>query len=391
MTRPQLRKGRPQPRNRYLALTAVGLEPALLAEAQALGLEECRPASGAVFFNGGLEACYRANLWLRSASRVLRLLAEFDCPDDAALYREVYRLDWAGWMEVGQTLAVRVRQKAAQAMPRSLSHSQFVAQRVKDGIVDRFRDDCGRRPSVNLEHPDVQVHVYLADGRCTLSLDSSGAPLFMRGYRQGPAPAPLKETLAAGLIGLTGWQAQVPFYDFLCGTGTLAIEAALIAGRRAPGLLREDFGFLRWLDHQPSTWQAQRRQAQEAAVPVPVPILASDADGAAVAGARANARRAGVEEAITFAVREAAQFEATAGPGLILINPPYGERLGEVKHLAGFYKQLGDVLKQRAKGMEAFIFTAQSGLFKSIGLRPARRHILWNGPLECRLLHYRLY
>jgi putative N6-adenine-specific DNA methylase len=388
MTQPLLRKGRPHARYRYFAPVSAGLEPVLLAEVQALGLESPRQVPGGVAFEGPLEACYRANLWLRTASRVLRVVAEFDCPDQATLYRETYKVEWEKLMEPHQTLAVRV--SLGRAGP-GMTHSQFLALRVKDAVVDRFRHTYGKRPSVDRERPDLAVHAYLDQNRCVLSLDSSGWPLFMRGYRQGAGAAPLKETLAAGLIGLAGWRADRPFYDFLCGTGTLAIEAALLAGNRAPGLLREGFGFQRWPDFHPGAWNALLAEARAAARPIEVPIVAGDGDAAMVGAARANARRAGVEDGIRFIVREAAAFQAEAGPGLVLINPPYGERLGEQESLKPLYKTLGDVLKQHAKGMEAYIFTAQSELIKAIGLRASRRQILYNGPLECRLLRYALY
>ena len=383
---PHLRKGRAHPRYRFFAATASGLEPVLLAEMETLGLEELAQDAGGVFFSGEMEACYRANLWLRTASRVLRIVARVPCPDETTLYRETYRIDWQQFMDVSQTLAVRVRLGQT-----GFTHGQFLALKIKDAIVDRFRDTFNRRPSVDKERPDLSIQAYIHLGQCTLALDSSGPPLFMRGYRRGEAKAPLKETLAAGLIALTGWQGDRPFYDPFCGSGTLPIEAALLAGRRAPGLLRERFGFEAWPDFHAPAFRAEQAQARERARPVPVPIVASDRHPKAVAVARDNARRAGVGDAVTFAVRDIADFEAAAGPGLILTNPPYGERLGDAARLAPLYKTLGDTLKHKAKGMEAYIFTQHGPLIKSIGLRPSRRTILHNGPLDCRLLRFEMY
>jgi putative N6-adenine-specific DNA methylase len=386
MTPPQLRKGRPHPRHRFFAATASGLEPVLLAEMQALELEDLAPDAGGVFFSGEMDACYRANLWLRTASRILRIVARVPCSDETTLYRETYQIDWHRFMEVNQTLAVRVRLGQT-----GFANSQFLALKIKDAVVDRFRDTFNKRPSVNKERPDVQIQAYIHLGHCTLALDSSGPPLFMRGYRQGEAKAPLKETLAAGLIALTGWQGDRPFYDPFCGSGTLPIEAALLAGRRAPGLLRERFGFEAWPDFHAPAFRAEQARARQQARPVPVPIFASDRNPKAVASARANAKRAGVDGAITFAVRPIADFDGSAGPGVILTNPPYGERLGDEDKLGPLYKSIGDTLKHKAKGMEAYIFTVHGPLIKSIGLRPARRTILRNGPLECRLLRFDLY
>jgi putative N6-adenine-specific DNA methylase len=403
---PKLRKGRPQARHHYFVPVPTGLEPVLLAELQALGLEDCRQDAGGVHFEGNAAACYKANLWLRTGARVLRVLAEFPCADEATLYKQAYQVEWEHLMGVEQTLSVRVV-LGRQPQGTTLTHSQFLSRRVKDAIVDRFRDVFHKRPNVNPQQPDLAVHAFLDQERCTLSLDSSGAPLFMRGYREGTGAAPLKETLAAGLIGLTGWHGEKPFHDFMCGTGTLPIEAALLAGNRAPGLLRERFGFQTWPDYRASDFRALVEEARQAAQPVGVAIHASDRDPRVVEAARENARRAGVGDAITFSVGDAADFqpfgrapgsldpeqgaESPAGPGLVLINPPYGERLGDVDALKPLYKLLGDLFKQRCKGMECYIFTTQSDLIKSIGLRASRRTILFNGPLECRLLRFEMY
>jgi putative N6-adenine-specific DNA methylase len=388
--RPQLRKARPLALHDYFVPVPTGLEAVLLAELQALGMADCRMDTGGVHFQGTLADCYQANLWLRTGGRVLRVLAGFPCADQAELYRQAYGVQWELLMGLEQTLAVRVV-LGRQGPESTLTHSQFLSRRIKDAIVDRFRDVFNKRPNVNPERPDLAVHAFIENGRCTLSLDSSGAPLFMRGYRQGAGAAPLKETLAAGLIGLTGWRGERPFYDFLCGTGTLPIEAALLAGNRAPGLLRERFGFQTWPDYRPADFKALVEEARQAARPVGVPIQASDQDPRMVEAARENARRAGVEDAITFAVCDAAEFQPQHGAGVVLINPPYGERLGEIEALKPLYKTLGDVLKQRCKGMEGYLFTTQSDLIKAIGLRASRRTILFNGPLECRLLRFELY
>jgi putative N6-adenine-specific DNA methylase len=387
---PAVRKGRPQPRHGYFVPCPAGLEPVLLEELRALHLEGAQAEAGGARFSGTPEDCYRANLWLRTGVRVLRVLEEFPCHDEAALYRAAYKIEWEHLMGVEQTLAVRVV-LGRQGHNPALNHSQFLSRRIKDAIVDRFREVFGKRPNVDPEQPDLPVHAFIDQDRCTLSLDSSGSPLFMRGYRRVGGPAPLKETLAAGLLGLVGWRGERPFYDFCCGSGTLPIEAALIAGNRAPGLLRERFGFQSWPDFQPATYKAVRDGARAAARPVPCAIHGSDSDPAAIQSARDNARRAGVTDAISFAVTELADFQPAAGPGLAVVNPPYGERVGERESLKPFYKLIGDVLKQRCKGMEAFVFTAQSELIKSIGLKTSRRTILFNGPIECRLLKFGMY
>jgi len=386
MASPRLRKGQAPPTHRFFVSTPRGLEGVLLAEMEALGLPEREPTKAGAYFTGTLEDCYRANLWLRTAVRVVRVVAAFPCRTERELYAGTSAVEWPEHLELGQTLAVRARLGRTP-----LTHSQFVSRRIKDAIVDQFRARFRRRPSVDARHPDVQVHAWLDDGRCILSLDSSGWPLFMRGYRDDEGPAPLKENLAAGLVALAGWHGERPFYDLMCGSGTLPVEAALLAGNRAPGLLRGRFGFQNWLDFRPGVWARLKREARAAARPVEVPLLAADRDPHRVEEARRNARNAGVAEAIAFRVQPLADFQPPPGGGLVLVNPPYGERMGEAKALAPLYKELGDVLKQRCAGMEAYVFTAHGPLVKAIGLRVSRRDILFNGPLECRLLRIELY
>ncbi|MBI4081076.1 MAG: RNA methyltransferase [Candidatus Lambdaproteobacteria bacterium] len=385
-TPPRLLKGREKPRHRYFASTPRGLEEVLLAELQALGLEECRSVPGGAYFEGPLDACYRANLWLRSAVRVLRIVAEFPCRDERELYEQVWKLPWHQHMAVEQTLAVRARLGRTP-----IGHSHYAALKIKDAIVDRFRADFRSRPNIDARQPDIQVHAWIDDERCTLGVDGSGWPLFMRGYRAEEGAAPLKENLAAGLIALTGWHGERPFYDPMCGSGTLPIEAALIAGRRAPGLLRGRFGFQSWPDFHAAEWKAIQAEARAAARPIAVPIMAADRDAAAVRQARQNAGHAGVADAIAFSTAPIESFQPLPQGGLLLINPPYGERLERNAGLAPLYKRLGDILKHRCTGMDAYIFTLHGELAKAIGLRPSRRHILFNGPLECRLLRYQMY
>ncbi len=386
MKEPHPRKPRPRPLSLHFVPVPRGLEPVLLAEMEALGLPEITAAQGGAFFTGTLEDCYRANLWLRSGARVLRVLRRFPCRDDRALYREVREVDWFSHMSVDQTLAVRVRLGQTP-----FTHSQFLSRRIKDAVVDQFRETFQRRPSVDKEQPHLQIQAWFEGNECTLCLDSSGAPLFKRGYRGDTGDAPLKENLAAALIGLAGWHGERPFFDVMTGSGTLPIEAALIAANRAPGLTRPRYGFQNWPGYQKSTWLRLCAEAREAIRPVDVEIQAADNDPRRIAEARRNAEAAGVGGAIEFIERDFQQTPPRSGVGVLMVNPPYGERSGREENLPELYKALGDVMKQRFTGWDAHIFTAQSELIKSIGLRPARRHILFNGALECRLLHYRIY
>lgn len=371
----------------FFATTAKGLEEVLAAELTQLGMSRVVPGSGGVGFGGTLEAAYRANLWLRSASRVLLHLAEFPCRTPEDLYQGVRALPWDRYLTPAQTLAVECTLRDSE-----LTHSGFVALKTKDAIVDQIRDRVGARPSVDTKDPDLRVQVRLFRNRCTVSLDSSGVPLDRRGYRLDRHEAPLKENLAAALVALSGWQGDTPFLDPMCGTGTIAIEAALGALRVAPGLLRDGFAFQRWPGYRKGVWEGLLREAHAARLPaLPAPVVASDVSHSVLAMARENARRAGVAELIDFRQHAIAELAPPPGPGVLLFNPPYGKRLGDVESLKGLYREIGDVMKKRCAGYSAFLFTGNLELAKSVGLKASRRIVLFNGPIECRLLRYELY
>ncbi|HEX5773510.1 MAG TPA: THUMP domain-containing protein [Geomobilimonas sp.] len=370
----------------FFATTGKGVEEVLARELAMLGMVNVSKETGGVRFQGGIDACYRANLWLRTANRVLLPLTEFACQNPQELYDGVRTIAWERWLTPELTLAVDCNLRDS-----AMTHSGFVALKTKDAIVDRLRDHFGRRPSVDTKDPDLRVNVHLVKNRCTLSLDTSGAPLDRRGYRLARTEAPLRETLAAALLELTGWDGTVPLVDPMCGSGTIPIEAALKAGRRAPGLSRQ-FGFQRWPTFDRTLWQRLLGEARdEALATLPSLIVGSDMSARAVATARENCERAGVAGLVQLAQRELADFTPPPGPGILLVNPPYGQRLGEEEALKPLYRQLGDVMKQRCKGYTAYIFTGSSELAKCVGLKATRRIVLFNGPLECRLLKYELY
>ena len=377
----------------YLAPAPAGIEPLLAAELSALGATEPKPVRGGVRFRGTLEQAYRACLWSRTASRVLLPLAEFSVVTADDLYAGVEALPWEDHLAPDGTLAVEF----AGTCP-GIAHGHYGAQRVKDAIVDRFRARSGRRPSVDRQRPDVRIHVLVRAGTAGVSLDLSGDSLHRRGYRAATVAAPLKETLAAALLLKAGWPTIAavggPLLDPLCGSGTLAIEAAWIAGDRAPGLLREHWGFTGWLGHVPALWNRllaeadERRKTGQARIP---PIFASDRDREAVRATLCNAGRAGVADRIRVERRELAAVEPPDGPpGLLIANPPYGERLGDAEETAALYAELGDRLKARFAGWTAAVFTGNPELGKRMGLRAEKAHTFHNGPLECRLLRFRV-
>ncbi len=359
----------------------------------------------AVSFRGSLETGYRACLWSRCASRVLFELGRFSAPDAAALYAGAKKIDWSIHMDVTQTFAVR-----ATGTNRNLRHTGFVAQQVKDAIADSFRDRLGKRPSVEVQDPDIQIQVHIEGARATVSLDMAGTPLHRRGYRVKGAQAPLKETVASAMLLLAGWpqiaKAGGAFVDPMCGGGTLPIEAAWIAGDRAPGLLRKRFGFEGWLGHDGELWQRLRNEAQKRAeagrASIP-PIVGYEADKPSVAAAHEALSRAGLTGLVHVERRELqnaappsrrrrpadAGREANGRPeGLLAVNPPYGHRLGEVAQLRILYASLGRIVADRFSGYRVAVLTPEEALAASLGLGKARQSPLRNGSIACTLFRY---
>jgi len=371
----------------YFVTAAKGVEELLAAELRGLGIGDVRPETGGVRFSGDRSVCYRAGLWLRTASRILVTLGEFPCDTPQRLYDGVRAFDWGRRLTPDMTLAVDCVLRDS-----AMTHSGFVALKTKDAIVDAIRDRCGRRPNVDVRDPDLRVNVHLVKNRCTVSLDASGSPLDRRGYRLDRTEAPLRETLAAALVMLTGWDGTVPLVDPMCGSGTIPVEAALMGARRAPGLLGRRYGFQRWPDYDPGIWKRLTEEARQAALDaVPAPVIGCDRSGTALETARRNCDRAGVTTSVTLHRSDMREFLPPAGPGILLVNPPYGQRLGEEEALQTLYREIGDTLKKRYTGYTAFLLTGSRDLAKHVGLRATRRIVLFNGPIECRLLRYEMY
>ena len=371
----------------FFATTAKGIEEVLADELTALGIAVAAVEAGGVRFTGDMNACYRANLWLRTASRVLMPLACFPCDSPQSLYDGVRGISWHELITPEMTLSVDCNLRDS-----ALTHSGFVALKTKDAIVDAIRDRFGSRPDVDTRDPDLRVNVHLVKNRCTVSLDTSGIPLDRRGYRLDRNEAPLRETLAAALVMLSGWDGTVPLADPMCGSGTIAIEAALKSTCRAPGLLRSGFAFQRWPGFDAGLWGALLEEAGATALDsLPETVLGCDRSAGALKVARQNAARAGVAAMITLKQQEMSDFAPPPGPGILLFNPPYGRRLGEEDELKPLYRKIGDIMKQRCTGYTAYLFTGSADLAKCVGLRASRRIVLFNGPIECRLLKYELY
>jgi putative N6-adenine-specific DNA methylase len=370
---------------KFIAKTLAGLEPVLLEELKGLGAENIRPGKRAAFFEGEMELMYRANLELRTALRILVPISEFKVRNEDDLYHKIDKIDWSEYMRVEDTLAI----DAVTSSP-VIRHSKFAALRVKDAIVDQFRKKFGQRPDVNTDFPTLRINLHIGDQDVTLALDSSGESLHKRGYRVDSVEAPINEVLAAGMLLLTGWQCDSDFIDPMCGSGTFPIEAALLAYNIAPQINRQRFGFMRWENFDKKLWEKVREEAILGQVVFQHQIYASDLDFKAVNSTTYNLEKAGMEGKIQV-VRE--RFENVlprSESGLLLMNPPYDERMG-LEDVQLFYKTLGDVFKKNWPGHTAWLITSNIEATKSVGLRPSRRIPLFNGKLECRFLRYDLY
>jgi putative N6-adenine-specific DNA methylase len=372
---------------RFFATCGRGIEPMLADELRALGAAEVTPGRGGVQFQGDRATLYLANLWLRTAIRVLRPILEVGVttPDD--LYEAVRSLDWTQYLTPDHTLAVDCNVRDSH-----ITHSKYAALRTKDAICDQFVERCGRRPSVDVEQPMVGLNLHIYKDVATLSLESSGESLHKRGYRPILTRAPLNEALAAAIIYLAGWKSDTPFVDPLCGSGTLPIEAAWMALKRPPGLTRKRFGFQGWMDFDVEQWTSLRDEARRGVrQALPAPILGADVRGDAVSFAIDNAKAAGIGHLLRFDKRDVRNFQPPDGPsGTIVCNPPYGERIGEERDLVKLYKMLGDVFAERCRGWTAHVFTGNRRLAEAIGLQPTRQIPLYNGKIECRLLTFQL-
>ena len=374
-----------QETEQFFATCPRGLEALLADELRGLGAEAVEPVQGGVGFAGPFELCYRINLHTRLASRVLWRVGGGEYFDEEDVYHGTLSIDWPKFFTLQQTIMVKV---TAQRSP--LKSLEYVTLKIKDAVCDRFREATGERPSVDTREPEVRIHAYLTADTCTLYLDTSGQALFKRGLRKQAGLAPLNENLAAGMILLSGWQPGEPFFDPMCGSGTLLMEAALMALNIAPGSGR-DFGFERLLCFDALQWQTLREEARaQQLAPTPQPIFGRDLFGSSLDDARANIVAAGLEGVVELKQGNVLEVPTPALTGVIVTNPPYGVRIGEQSELAAFYPRLGDWLKRRCAGWRAYILSADMALPKLIRLHASRRTPLFNGALECRLFEYRM-
>ena len=356
-----------------------GLEAPLSQELEQLKCQDIRAVDGGVACKGGMEQVYRINLHSRTASRVLLRLIKSGYRNEQDIYKAAKNIRWTDWFDLEQTFKVKVEGKRAQV--KSLD---FVGLKIKDAVCDVFRDACGARPSVGKIRPDIRIHAFIDERDIQIFIDTSGEALFKRGYRQDTGEAPMRENLAAGLLLLAGYDGTQPFQDPFCGSGTIVIEAAWIATRRAPGLMRR-FGFEKLKNFDAALWKKLQHEAETQIRPAPAAISGSDNDRYMIRAAVANAQAAEVDTFIRFEVKDAQDTRPNGEGGILISNPPYGVRLAEVQALQALYPQLGAWLKQHYAGWLAGMFTGDRDMPKFMRLSPKRKIPLYNGNLDCRL------
>ena len=367
-----------------IAKTFMGLEPVLAKELAQLGASDVQVGRRMVSFMGDKELMYRANFQLHTAIRILKPIKHFKALSADDVYDGVKDIDWSEYIGLEKTFAVD-----SVVFSEEFRHSKFVAYKVKDAIVDQFRERTGKRPNISISNPDIRLHIHIAEDQCTLCLDSSGESLHRRGYRQESVEAPLNEVLAAGMILMTGWQGDCDFIDPMCGSGTLLIEAALIAHNMAPGLFRKEYAFEKWPDFDADLFDkiynddSKEREFHHH-------IYGYDIDIKAVNTARLNAKAAGLTSDITVEEQDFKDFVKPREKSIIVCNPPYGERIS-TPDLLGTYKMIGERLKHQFTGNDAWILSYREECFEQIGLKPSIKIPLFNGSLECEFRKYQMF
>lgn len=367
-----------------IAKTFMGLEPVLAKELTQLGANDIQIGRRMVSFTGNKELMYRANFQLRTAIRILKPIKHFKAKSADDVYDEVKKIDWSKYLSLDETFSVD-----SVVFSDEFRHSKFVAYKVKDAIVDQFRESMGKRPNISVANPDIRLNMHIAEYDCTLSLDSSGESLHRRGYRQESVEAPLNEVLAAGMILMTGWQGDTDFIDPMCGSGTLPIEAALIAHNMAPGLFRKEYAFEKWHDFDKDLFDdiynddSQEREFKHH-------VYGYDIDIKAVNTARLNVKAAGLTSTITIEEADFKNFTQPANKSLLVTNPPYGERIS-TPDLLGTYKMIGERLKHQFMNNDAWVLSYREECFDQIGLKPSIKIPVYNGSLECEFRKYQIF
>lgn len=371
----------------FFASTARGLVEPLEAELKGLGLKVVDKTAGGVTFDSNWKGCYKANLHSRLASRILKPILDFTAYEPDELYNNILKHDFTKYIKPTQTISID-----ASVSDSKMRDQRFVAMKIKDAIVDQFRDKYGVRPDVDNYNPALRIQVRCVKNMFNVSIDTSGESLFKRGYRKEVGEAPLKENLAAGLIKLSEWDQKTPIVDLMCGSGTFLIEAAMMSLNIAPGINRTRFGFQSLLGFEKEAWDDVVQEALDAEKEeLEFKFYGYDIDNKVIKNAKDNARNAGVDQVIEFKKESVATVEPPVEKGLIIVNPPYGARIGDEDNLRDVYRDLSFTLKHRFKGWDAWILSGNKELMADLKLKATRKHFVFNGNIECRFLKYSMF
>jgi putative N6-adenine-specific DNA methylase len=373
---------------KMIAKTIFGLEEILSTELQRLGAKDIEIHNRAVSFTGDIGFMYKANLCLRTALRILIPFKSFKIADEKSLYDSIQTINWENFIDVTDTIAIDT------VLSSDLfTHSQYLSQKAKDAIADQFRAKCGERPSVDLENPTLRIHLHIHNDTCSVALDSSGESLHKRGYRDKTNLAPINEVLAAGLVLLSGWDKRTNFIDPMCGSGTILIEAALMANNIPPGYFREHYGFEGWKKFMPfdeELWNIIFDAAINKITDHKQQLIGGEISSNVAKKAKENVKHAKVEDIVSIKNCDMKDLEVPAGRGVVIINPPYGERMIK-DNMEELYKMMGDTFKKNFSGYDCWILSSNLEAFKHVGLRPSRKITLFNGQLECRFMKFEMY
>lgn len=370
---------------KLVAKTLYGLESVLASEIAAIGATDVKTVNRAVTFSGNKELLYKVNYCVRTALSVLMPVGDFRIRSKDDLYKSALRIDWSIFMDSDTTFSI-----APVVNSPHFTHTGYAGLILKDAIADYFREKTGRRPSVNTADPDILINLHISNDQVTISIDSSVIPLFKRGYRQEQAVAPLNEVLAAGILLMSGWNVSADLIDPMCGSGTIPIEAGLIACNVPPGKFRSFFGFQKWKDYDEELFSNIVRSGEASIVASKVKISGSDISQQAILQTRTNISRAGLSDLISVDVADFKDLKNADNQGFVFLNPPYGQRL-QPDELDGLYGMIGTTLKHNYPGSTAWIITSNKESLKYVGLKPTEKHTLFNGALECTLLKYEMY
>ena len=370
---------------KMVATTLAGLEGVLADELKSIGARDVEILSRAVGFVGDNGFMYKANYWCRTALKILKPIKFFEIKSESDYYNEIYNFNWEDYLLIDNTLQIDCVTNNSE-----ITHSKYAAQKAKDAIVDRFRNRYDKRPSVDLNNPDLRINIHLSNNKCTISLDSSGEVLYKRGYKIATVDAPINEVLAAGMILLSEWNKNCNFIDPMCGSGTILIEAALIANNIPPGYYRKQFGFEKWNDFDKDLWNKIKEVSTLKQTEFDYEILGSDISAASIDAAYKNIKNAKMHKDIELDKVAFEDYNPPKEKGIVVFNPPYDERL-RVDDIIDFYKGLGDIMKKKFVGYDVWLISANFAALKYIGLKTSKRINLYNGPLECKFVKFEIY